>query len=65
MKNFPYFTQDPKVLSKAFIDHGNCKVTMETFVKINTRNGFHMATRRYAQKYSVKDSILNNKTGSA
>ena len=34
---------------KALLDHGSCRVTLETFVKISARNGFHSVTRKYAQ----------------
>ena len=47
MKNFPEFTKNPDLLKTPFIDHGAAKVTLETFVKISSRNGFHNFTKKY------------------
>ena len=47
MKNFPELTKDANLIKTPFIEHGNSKVTLETFVKISSRNGFHNSAKNY------------------
>ena len=46
MQNFPRLIGDPELSKKAFIDYGNCKYTIDTFIRLNVKGGFRTLSKK-------------------
>ena len=55
MENFPRLISDPELSKKAFIDYGNCKYTIETFIRLNVKGGFRTFSKK---KRTMYDDIV-------
>ena len=44
--NFPRLTSDTELSKKAFIHYGNCKYTIDTFIRINAKAGFKVIAKK-------------------